>query len=188
MWQHERDHAIEINDLAARIQTEDDARKLVDMVAAEFSHDLPSKWATRRMRARIARAEYESASNPRALIPNQLIADAWDNFVEKIGAPQETLLNAAEIHYLLDARFVTAQLAWVRDRQNIWTIPNIYAVDANPKVANGSRALEAISLCGCLATLPKILAAFTRRLKKECWSLIRFRIRKNSRSQAVNGA
>jgi hypothetical protein len=178
MWQHERDHAIEINDLAACIQTEDDARKLVDMVAAEFSHDLPSKWATRRMRARIARAEYESASNPRALIPNQLIADAWDNFVEKIGAPQETLLNAAEIHYLLDARFVTAHLAWVRDRQNIWTIPNIYAVDANRKVANGSRALEAISLLWLLGNTTEDFGSIHQAAQKGAGLRSDFRIRK----------
>jgi hypothetical protein len=147
MQERDRQHAILINDLAGHIQTEADARKLVDMVAAEFSRDeLPSQLATRRIRTRIARAEFESATNPRALIPDELIAAAWNNFANTIGAPQETLLNAAEIHYLLDARYVTAQLSWARNRQNIWTIPNIYAVAAEGKVADGSRALEAIQL------------------------------------------
>jgi len=147
MQERDRQHAILINDLAGHIQTEADARRLVDMVAAEFSRDeLPSHLATRRLRTRIARAEFESATNPRTLIPDELTAAAWDNFANKIGAPQQTLLSAAEVHYLLDAQYVTAQLAWARNRQNLWTLPNIYAIDANGRVADGSRALEAIQL------------------------------------------
>ena len=41
-----RAHANAINDLAGHIQSLDDARKLVDLVAADFSHELPPKWAT----------------------------------------------------------------------------------------------------------------------------------------------
>ena len=115
------EHSIAINDLAGHIQSLDDARKLVNLVSNEFSDELPSKWATRSIRERIARAEYESAADPGALIPEQHIADVWNDFVERIGAPQETMLNAAEIHYLRDGQYVTARFAWARDQKQIWT-------------------------------------------------------------------
>jgi hypothetical protein len=139
-------HATAINDLAGRIQSLDDARKLVDLVAAEFSKELPPKWVTHSLRERIARAEYESAADPGALIPEEHVADAWNDFAEKIGAPQETLVNAAEIHYLRDAQYVSASLVWVRYEQDIWTIPGVFALGPDGKVASGSRALEAIRL------------------------------------------
>ena len=139
-------HATAINDLAGHIQSLDDARKLVDLVAAEFSKELPPKWVTHSLRERIARAEYESAADPGALIPEEHVADAWNDFAEKIGAPQETLVNAAEIHYLRDAQYVSASLVWVRYEQDIWTIPGVFALGPDGKVASGSRALEAIRL------------------------------------------
>jgi hypothetical protein len=147
-----KEHSIAINDLAGHIQSLDDARKLVNLVADEFSDELPSKWATRSIRERIARAEYESAVDPGALIPEQRVAYAWNDFVEKIGAPQETLLNAAEIHYLRDGQYVSARLFWARDEQQIWTIPGIFALGPDGKVANGSRALEAIRLLWLLGS------------------------------------
>jgi len=152
LQQRERQRANEINDLAGNIQTPADARKLVDAVAAEFSPGLPAKWATRSIRARIARAEYESAADPGALIPEQHIADAWNDFVEKIGAPQDTQMSAPDIHYLLDARYVSAQVFWVRGSQTIWTVPNIYALGTDGKVVHGARALEAISVLWLLGT------------------------------------
>jgi hypothetical protein len=144
--QRDRAHAIAINDLAVNIHSPDDARQLVDLVAAEFSNELPSRWATESIRNRIARAEYESASDPGSLIPEQRIADAWDDFVKKIGAPQETMLTAADVHYLRDAQYVSARLSWVNYEKDIWTIPGVFAVGPDGKVAQGSRALEAIRL------------------------------------------
>ncbi len=137
--QRDREHAIAIDDLASNIHSLDDARKLVDLVATEFSDELPPKWATRSVRERIARAEYESAADPGSLIPEQHIADVWNDFVEKIGAPPETMLNAAEIHYLRDAQYVSARLGWSEGEQQIWTIPGIFALGPDGKVANGSR-------------------------------------------------
>jgi hypothetical protein len=152
MQQRVRQSAIQINDLAGHIQTPDDAHKLVDLIAGEFSHELPPKWATRHIRNQIARAEYESAADPRALIPEQQIADAWNDFVERIGAPPDTLLATADVHYLRDAQYVSAQLSWARGMQNIWTVPAVYAVGQDGKVANGARALEAIGLLWGLAS------------------------------------
>lgn len=143
--QRDRAHAIAINDLAGRIHSLDDARQLVDLVAAEFSDELPAKWATRTIRSQIARAEFQSAVAPGSLIPEQHIADVWNDFVKKIGAPQETMLTAADVHYLRDAQYVSARMFWVRE-QDIWTIPGVFAVGADGKIAQGSRTLEAIRL------------------------------------------
>lgn len=144
--QRMKEHSIAINELAVHIQSLDDARKLVDLVANEFSDEMSPKGATRSIRERIARVEYESAADPGALIPEQHIADAWNDFVEKIGAPQETMLNGPEIHYLRAGQYISARLSWVRGEQQIWTIPDIIALGPDGKVANGSRALEAIRL------------------------------------------
>jgi hypothetical protein len=140
-----REHAIAINDLAGRIRSFDDARQLVDLVAAEFSDELPPMWVIQSIRSRIAQVEFNSAVAPGSLIPEQRIADVWNNFVKKIGAPQETMLTAADVHYLRDAQYVSARIFWVRE-QDIWTIPGIFAVGPDGKVAQGSRALEAIRL------------------------------------------
>ena len=148
--------AAAINDLAGHIQSPNDASKLVELVAAEFSHELPPKWATRSVRKSIARAEYEAA-DPGALIPEQHIADAWNDFLQTIGAPQESFVTAAEIHTLRDSCYVTSQLSWARGNQNIWTVPNLYAVGEDGKVANGSRALEVLNILWQLANEPEVL-------------------------------
>jgi hypothetical protein len=164
--QQMRDQSIAIDELASKIQSLDDARKLVDLVAAEFSNELPPKWATRSVRDRIARAEFESAADPGSLIPEQHIADVWNDFVEKIGAPQETILNAAEIHYLRDGQCVSARLGWSEGQQQIWTIPGIFALGPNGKVANGSRALEAIRLLWILGNLTDDFAGIHEQVQK----------------------
>jgi hypothetical protein len=161
-----RAHAIAINDLAGHIQSPGDAHQLVDLVAAEFSKDLPPKWATRSIRNRIARAEYEAAYDPGALIPEQHIADVWNDYLQKIGAPQESHVTAAEIHTLRDSYYVSAQLSWAHDNQNVWTVPNIYAVGQDGKVANGCRALEVLNILWQLGNQPDALQN-TRALIKE---------------------
>lgn len=160
-----------INDLAGHIQSLDDARKLVDLTADEFSKELPPKWATRSMRNRIARAEFESASDPGALIPEQHVAAAWNDYLEKIGAPQESYVTAAEIHTVRDTYYVSTQTWWARDNQNIWTVPNIYAAGPDGRVANGCRALEAIKTLWQLSSQPELLPG-TRELmqKGQLWS------------------
>jgi hypothetical protein len=151
-----RQQAIAINDLAGNIQSLDDSRKLVDRIAAEFSDELPPKWVTRKTRTRIAQAEYESATNPAMLIPEQRVADAWNRFVREIEAGDDMLVTAAEIHYLRDASYVSGRMFWMQDNnRSIWTMPNIYAVEQNGKVADGCRALEALRLMHDLAYFPE---------------------------------
>ncbi|HWG18950.1 MAG TPA: hypothetical protein VG225_00385 [Terracidiphilus sp.] len=171
MWRRDRAHANAINDLAGHVQSLDDARKLVDLVAAEFSHELPPKWATRSIRSRIAHAEFESAADPGALIPEQHVADVWNDYLEKIGAPRESYVTAAEIHTLRDTYYVTSQLYWVRGHQDIWTVPNIYAVGPDGKVAHGCRALEVLNILWQLANQPDALQGTRDVIKKgQVWS------------------
>ncbi len=84
-------------------------------------------------------AEYQSASDPTKRIPEQRIADAWNKYVREIGAPEEALVNVAEIHNLRDSFYVNAKLFWSRGSQNIWTMPDIYAVNPDGNLADGCR-------------------------------------------------
>jgi len=161
-----RQHAIAINELAGHIQSLDDARKLVNMVAGEFAKELPPRWATRGIRDRIARAEYAAAADPGALIPEQQVADAWNDFLQKIGAPPDSLVTAAEIHSLRDSQYVSVQLAWARGNQNIWTIPNIWAAGPDGKVAGGCRALEALDILWNLGNQPDALTGARELVRK----------------------
>ena len=165
-WRRDRAEATAINDLAGHIQSLDDAKKLVDLIAAHFSKDLPPKWATRSIRNRLARAEYESAYDPGSLIPEQHIADAWNDYLKKIDAPQESYITAAELHTMRDSHYVTSQLSWARGHQNIWTIPNIYAVGQDGKVANSCRALEVLNVLWQLGNEPEVLEG-TRELVRK---------------------
>lgn len=142
--QAEHQTAIQINQLSGNIHSPDDARNLVNMVAKQFADELPPGWVTAGIRDRIARAEYESVTNESGLIPDQRIADAWNRYMDEIGAPSETRVTAAVIHSMRDADYVTARLLWERRIQNIWTVPNIFAVGPDGEVANkGCRAIEA---------------------------------------------
>jgi len=160
-----RQHAIAINELAGQIQSLDDARKLVNMVAGEFAKELPPRWATRGIRDRIARAEY-AAVDPGALIPEQHVADVWNDFVEKIGAPPDSFVSAAEIHSLRDSEYVGSQLAWARGIQNIWSIPNIWATGPDGKVADGCRALETLNILWILGNQPDALTGARENVRK----------------------
>ena len=165
-WRVGRAHAIAINDLAGQIQSLGDAHKLVDLVAAEFSHELPPRWATRSIRNRIARAEYEAAYEPGSLIPEQHVADTWNDYLQKIGAPQESYVTAAEIHTLRDSYYVTSQLSWARGIQDIWTVPNIFAIGQDGKVANGCRALEVLNVLWELGNQPGALSSAREMTRK----------------------
>jgi hypothetical protein len=161
-----RQHAIEINDLASRIQSLDDARNLVDLVAGEFADELPPQWATHGIRDRIARAEHAGAADPGVLIPEQHVADAWNDFLEKIGAPPDSFVTEAEVHSLRDSQYVGAQLSWAHGNQNIWTVPNIWAVGSDGKVANGCRALETLNILWILGNQPEALTGARELVRK----------------------
>jgi len=102
-YERYRQQAIRTNELAAHIDSEADARAFVDAVADMFADSLPPSWATRGIRERIAHAEYEAVSEPLRLIPEQRIVDVWNKYVREIGASEEAVVTAAEIHSMRDA-------------------------------------------------------------------------------------
>ena len=143
-----RQRAIHINDLAGNIHSEADARAFVDAVAEELTGHRHMSWTTRRIRRRVAHAEYEAVSDPSRQIPEQRIVDIWNEYVREIDAPEETLVTVAELHNLRDSMYLGAsQITWERKLgQSIWTMPNIYALDADGKVASDCRAVEALKI------------------------------------------
>ncbi len=143
-YERHKQAAIRINELAGRIQSEADASAIVSEIAGLFAKELPSAWASGSIRQRVAHAEYEAARNPARLIPEERIVDVWNQYVKEIGAPDEAIVSVAEIHNMRDGLFTVAQLMWARGHQTIWTMPNIYAVGTDGKIADGCRAIEAI--------------------------------------------
>jgi hypothetical protein len=143
-----RQRLIHINDLAGNIHSEADARAFVDAVAEELTGHRHMSWTTRSIRRRVAHAEYEAVSDPSRQIPEQRIVDIWNEYVREIDAPEETLVTVAELHNLRDSMYLGAsQFTWKRELgQSIWTMPDIYAIDADGKVASGCRAVEALKI------------------------------------------
>jgi hypothetical protein len=145
-YEHHRQAAIQINDLSGRLKSDADAQALVNAVADVFRDNLPPAWLTAGIRSRVAHAEYQAVSNPLRLIPEQRIADVWNTYVREIGAPDETLVTAAEIHFMREADWATSQLLWKRESQTLWTVPNLFAMGPDGKLAEGCRALETLRL------------------------------------------
>ena len=162
-----RQAAIRMNELAARISSEADARAFVDAVADMFADSLPPSWVTAGIRERIAHAEYEAVSDPLRQIPEHRIADVWNKYVREIGAPEEAIVTAAEIHSMRDGTFAAVQVMWSRGmNQSAWTMPNIFAVGVDGKVAEGCRAVEAIRVIHDLDELFDNLRGARERLRK----------------------
>jgi hypothetical protein len=143
-----RQAAININELAGKIHSEADARNFVDAIAERLSGNQHQSWTTLVIRHRVAHAEYEAVSDSSRLIPEQRIVDVWNEYVREIDAPEETLVTVAEVHNLRDATYTMSKLMWEKHRfwESLWTMPGIYAVDADGRVANGCRAIEALKL------------------------------------------
>ena len=149
-----RKTAVRLNDLAGSLHTEADARKLVDGIDEElFGHRGPvlsevQLWVTRSKRHRVAHAEFLAASGASGLIPEQRVVDVWNEYVREIGAPEDTLVTVAEVHNLRDGMYTGSQKMWGHGGfgQNIWMMPNIYALNPDGRVADGVRALEALKI------------------------------------------
>ncbi len=135
-----------MNELARRIHSEADARELTDAIAKLFAESLPPAWVAERIRNKVAHAGYEAVVDPSRLISEQCIADVWNKYVREIGAPDETLVNAAEVHNKRDADHAVAELMRTKGDQSIWTMPNILAMGADGKIAGRCRALEAVRI------------------------------------------
>src|SRR5215813_1217185 len=72
-WAEHREQSIQLNELAAHIDSEAASGKLVDQLAALTKDELPPAWATDSVRRRAAWAEYKSATDVSSLIPEQRI-------------------------------------------------------------------------------------------------------------------
>jgi hypothetical protein len=138
----------------------------VSEIAGLFAKELPPAWASGGIRQRIAHAEYETVSNPASLISEQRIVDVWNQYVREIGAPDEAIVSVAEIHNMRDGSFTVAKLMWARGNQTIWTIPNVFALGPDGKVAGGCRALDAIRVIHDLDGLFQNLRGARERLHK----------------------
>lgn len=143
-----RQAAIHVNDLAGRIHSDADARAFVDAVAGRFTGSQLQSWVTRSIRHRVAHAEYEAVSDPSRLIPEQRVVNVWNEYARELDAPGETLVTVAELHNLRDAAYTMNKRMWKKDQfpQSLWIMPDIYAVDAEGKVADGCRAVEALKI------------------------------------------
>src|SRR3989442_8409232 len=84
---HERHRqaVVQLNELAGRIHSEADALAFVEGIADIFAGYLPAVWAGPSIRQRVAHAEYEAISDASRLIPEQRIADVWNEYVREIG-------------------------------------------------------------------------------------------------------
>jgi hypothetical protein len=144
----ERQEAIRINDLAANLHSEADARKLIDAVAEQITHQKHLFWTAQNIRHRVARAEYEAVADPSGRIPEDRIVNVWNEYVREIDAPEEALITEAEFHYFRRTQlWITTNVRWKRDLdQSVWTMPNIYARGGEGELAEGCRALEALKL------------------------------------------
>ncbi len=158
--------AIRINELAAQIRSEADASAVVGEIAELFAKDLPPAWTSSSIRQRVAHAEYEAVRVPANLIPEQRVVDVWNQFVREIGAPDEAIVSVAEIHNMRDASFAGAQFMWAKGIQSIWTMPNVYALGTDGKVADGCRALEALRVIHDLDGLFQNLRSARDRLRR----------------------
>lgn len=139
-----QEEAIRLNEMAGHIRTEADARALVDSIAQMFAKELPPDWVTTAIRARLANAEYRAATAGR-LIPEEHVAEVWNQYVREIGASSEAMVTGGEIHYLRDSYYASGSAMWNRGwNKSIWTMPAIYALGPDGRVGPAARPLEVL--------------------------------------------
>jgi hypothetical protein len=163
-----RQAAIRINELAGNIHSEVDARAFVDAVAEREAGGQLLWWATTGIRHRVAQAEYDAVSDPSKLIPEQRIVNVWNEYVRELDAPEETLVTVAEVHNLRDASYTSTQHMWKNQKfpQSLWTMPNVFAVGSDGKVAVGCRAVEALRILYDMSRFFQNLQAARERIRK----------------------
>lgn len=149
LWieEHPRQALMRLNEAAANIRSEADACALVDGLAVLLEQALPRPWRSKTVRCRVAQSEFESVSDPRRRISDRLIADVWNDYLRTIGASDDAMATASEIHYLRDALYASALYFWeTGHNRSVYTAPNFCAVEPGGKVADGCRAIEALRI------------------------------------------
>jgi hypothetical protein len=161
-----REQAQRLNQLASTIRTPTDARRFVDLVADIFAEQLPPASISNALLERVAQAELSAVTDPQKLIPEQRAADAWNAYAATIQAPEEYRVTPAEIHNLRDSFLASARMYWSRSHYTIWTIPGIYATQADGALASGCRPIESIRLLWDLANMPDNLKGARERVSE----------------------
>lgn len=185
--QHEpvRRRAIHINDLAGNIHSEADARAYVDAVAEELTAHQHMSWTTRSIRHRVAHAEFEAATDASCQIPEQRVVDIWNEYVREIEAPEEAIVTLAELHNLRDAMYSSGEFMWKNEMtQSLWSMPNVYAIDADGKVASGLRAVEALKVIRDMHEMFGLVGSAKARVQK---GVLESDLRKQPRETAQRG-
>lgn len=175
-----------INQLAGQIHSMKDAQRLIRLVEEQISDELGPDGVPRKVRKRVAMAEYESATSPAGLVPDERIADAWNWYIGQIGAPKRELVTAKMVYAERDISYTIARSTWRRDPQ-IWTMPGIFALDAAGKVnPHGATALETLSVVDRFAMEPANIEG-ARRMARQgmLYSDVVARAEKNPQSVKV---
>jgi len=153
-----RDETLKLNELASNIHTVADARRFIDAIADLFADDLPPAWTTNSLRARLGQAEYLTVTDPHRRIPEQHLAEIWNTYLAAIGAPDDSRVSAAEIHYLRDAFFANGRVMWDRGYRNFWLLPSIFATNPDRTLAPACRIVESLRILYDLDRFPQNLA------------------------------
>ena len=161
-----REQAVTLDRLASGIRTAADARRYVEFVATIFVDQLPRTWATKALRERVAQSELAAVGDPRKGISEQRVADVWNAYAAAIQAPEESRVSAAEVHSLRDSFFTLARIFWNREHRTIWTVPSLYATQADGSLAPGCRPVEAIRILRDFANKPDNLRGARERVRR----------------------
>jgi hypothetical protein len=114
----------------------------VSQIAQSFADWLPPAWIARSIQQRVAHAEYESVNGH--LLSEEHIVYVWNEYVHEVGGSDEAIVTVPELHILRDAEFITAKALWSRDSKTLWTVPSVYSLGPDGKVASDCRAVEAL--------------------------------------------
>ncbi|HWT65930.1 MAG TPA: hypothetical protein VN151_07425, partial [Terracidiphilus sp.] len=140
-----RQQAIRMNTLAANLDTPGDARTLVGLFATNFPFVLSGRLTKRAFLDHLANAEFNAAHDPAQGISEQQVASAWNTYLNAIGAPLETHVTAAEIHYLRDDRYAASRYDfWTPGMENSFAMPALYNTQPDESLAPNCRPLEAL--------------------------------------------
>lgn len=153
---------VRMNRLAGHLHSVKDAQKLLKMLAKQYASALPPSGIPPTLLHRLAVAEYGSTASPKDLISDKRIADAWNAYMQQIGAPQDTHVTAAYVHGL---RMTYARMAWPSwnyGYRTTWTMPAIYATKPDGTLRHGATVLEVARLIEGLSNNPPIRAACDR--------------------------
>lgn len=95
--------AARVNELAQRIQSESDARTLVQEIAKLVDDSVSEALTGTAIGDHLARAEYHSVRDPAKSIPEERMVKVWNEYVREIGAPPEAVATLADMHNYRDA-------------------------------------------------------------------------------------